>query len=158
VGTTDTIAGEEQLAELFAPLVCGDVDAFLAGCSDRLVFSVWGAAPAPTTVPRSDLPGWFAGLYDLTADTLASEVVLTLSIGLENVVILRHHFSYLGEPRRYDTVNHCVLHRGELVAWFSRPFDAAEYAAAWRERPPGEATRGPSVGGSARAGLSSSSL
>lgn len=155
---TETIAEEGRLAEVFAPLARGDVPTFLSGCSDRLVFSVWGTAPTPTTLSRAELARWYAGLADLTAGTFASEVVLALSLGLENVVILRHRFSYLGERRRYDTVNHCVLHRGEVAAWFSRPLDSGEYAAAWRGRPTGDAARGLAADRSARGSLSRSSL
>jgi len=154
VGAIDTVAGEVGLGEIFEPLARGEIDEFLARCSDRLVFSVWGTAPRPTTLSRADLPGWYGGLRALTADTFSSEVVLNLSLGLENVVMLRHRFSFLGQPRRYDTVNHCVLLRGQLVAWFSRPSAAGEYAAAWRG-PAGDAAHSADAG-SARLSLSTS--
>jgi hypothetical protein len=158
MSATDTIAEEVRLADLFEPLAHGEISEFLARCSDPFVASVWGTAPTPTTLSRAELPGWYEGLRDLTADTLMSEVVLALSLGLENVVILRHRFSYLGERRGYDTVNHCVLHRGEVAAWFSRPLASEEYAAAWRRRPTGDAARGLSADRSARPSLSPSSL
>ena len=143
------VAEETLLAELFEAFAVGDLEGFLSGCSESLLVTVWGTAPNSTVVSRAGLPAWYEGLRAITEGTLRSDVLLTLSVDIENVVILRHTFVLQGERRRYDTIGHCVVREGKLAAWFSRPSDPEEYANAWRNR----AISDPSEGG-LRAGTS----
>jgi hypothetical protein len=149
VASPEVVAGtvvdhEERLSRLFAAWANGDIEGFLSGCSERLFLTVWGTASSGTFVPRTELRAWHEGLQGMTLGTLRSEVLLTLSLGIENVVMLSHSFVLHGEHRRYDTVEHCVFSEGQLAAWFSRPSNSQQYAEAWRDPATGAAA--PSVG------------
>ena len=141
---------EERLAELFGALVDGDIEGFLSGCSQNLLLTVWGSSSSGTFVPRSELRTWYDSLKGLTQGTLRSELVLTLTLGIEKVVMLSHSFVLHGEHRHYETVEHCVFSEGEFVAWFSRPCNALQYTNAWRDRPGGGAAA--SIGRASLAG------
>lgn len=141
---------ERRSAELFETLVGGDVDRFLAGCSESLLLTVWGSATNSTLVSRTQFRAWYDGLRTVTDETLRSEVVFTLSLGIDNVVMLRHRFVLQGRPRQYDTVDHCIFRQGKLAAWFSRPHNVGEYTRAWSDLAPVGADRGRSSSEPAR--------
>lgn len=132
---------EQQLTKLFQALSDGDIDAFLSGCSRSLVLTVWGNDQLSTLVPREAISAWYNGLRGITEGTFRSELLFALSVGVENVVLMRHRFVVHDEPRQYDTINHCLLDRGELAAWFVRPSNSQEYAYAWRRSDRGETTQ-----------------
>lgn len=145
---------EELLRRLFGAWAEGDIEGFLSGCSERLQLTVWGTASSATFVPRTQLGAWRDGLQGMTLGTLRSEVLLTLSFGIENVALLAHSFVLHGEHRRYETVEHCVFSEGKLTAWFSRPTSSREYAEAWRD--PATAAAVPSLGRANLAGATRS--
>ena len=119
------------LGELFEHFARGDLDAFLAGCSDRLILMARGAADEVTMVPRDRLQAWLGAQDALTGGTLRAQVCLALSMSDEHVVILRHSFVRDGERQSYETINRCSFRYGLLRGWSSLPFDMHEYRRAW---------------------------
>ena len=124
-------AEDDRIEELFQALAADRPDDFRHGCSDQLLITLRGTSSTTTTLAVHQLRAWWDGLRSLTGGTLGTEVVLAMTTGPSQLVVLRHTFFLDGTVRQYDTVNSCTFRDGLLVAWFSRPLDRREYAEAW---------------------------
>jgi ketosteroid isomerase-like protein len=125
----------DRLHHLFTLLTRGELDAFLQGCTDDVSLTARGTGTRTTIVRREEIPDWFASMHALTDGTLGSSICLVLSVGHENIVILRHTFERDGVIRSYETVNFCTFRQQQLMAWFSHPLDIGTYAEAWGTTP-----------------------
>ena len=121
----------QRLHDLFAALVEGRNEDFLAGCADDLVLNVRGSAKTATMIPKERIAQWHRSAQLMAGDRMRSSVCFILTSEPARIVVLTHVIDRDGESFRYESVNHCTL-RGDLLAgWFSYPMDATDYAKAW---------------------------
>jgi ketosteroid isomerase-like protein len=123
--------GAERCHRLFDALAAGDLDRFVAGCTEELVLTARGSDPLTTLVARSSIPAWYGSMDELAGSTFRSEVRLVLTGEPSTVVLLGHSLRRDGVEYRYETVNRCLFRGGRLASWFSQPLRADEYVRAW---------------------------
>jgi hypothetical protein len=129
------VAGQVEfpnpLGDLFESYAAGDVDSFLAGCSDDLILLARGAARRAAVVHRDELGFWLATMDALSGGTLQTRMSLALSMGEEHLVVLRHTLERDNILRSYETLNRCTFTDGLLRGWCSQPANEADFWAAW---------------------------
>jgi steroid delta-isomerase-like uncharacterized protein len=135
---------EERLRVLYAAFARGDLQGFLAGCSDDVSFTVPGDTPASGVYTKETFVGWITGVLAMTAGTFEEHVLDVFANDEHGVLQLRHEFDRDGVRRVYLTSHACELRDGLIARWEERPGSLVEFEAAWGTR--GDAAAGPALG------------
>ena len=122
---------EERLRDLYAIFAKGDLDGFLAGCTEDVTFQVPGQTPASGTFTKADFPGWIGTVMTIAEGTFQEHVLDVFANDEHGVLLLHHEFDRAGAHRSYLTA-HAVEFRGNQISrWEERPGSLAEFEAAW---------------------------
>lgn len=126
-----THPNETRLRELYAVFAKGDIEAFLAGCTDDVVFTVPGRTPGSGTVTKGDFLPWIGGVIGATAGTFQEHVLDVCANDDHGVLQLHHEFDRDGVHHEYLTAHAVDLRDGLISRWEERPGSMREFEAAW---------------------------
>src|SRR4051812_16555030 len=122
---------EDRLRRLYAVFASGDLNGFLAGCTDDVTFTVPGNTPGSGTFTRSTFMEWITGVLAQTNGTFREDVLDVFANDEHAILLLHHSFQRDGKQRDYDTAHICTLRDGLIATWEERPGSMSEFEAAW---------------------------
>jgi len=122
---------EAWLRELYAVLGRGDVDGFLAACTDDIVFTVPGNSAVSGTFTRWTFRNMLRPAVERSGGTLRQDILHVIANDDHGVLLVEHRLERDGIPYRYRTA-HLVEFRGTLLcAWTEHPGSLRELEEAW---------------------------
>jgi ketosteroid isomerase-like protein len=125
---------EDRLRELYAAFARGDLQAFLDGCTDDVLFAVPGYATVSGSSTRTEFAGWIQEAIGRTGGTFREDIIEVVANDEHGVLLLVHTFDRNGEHHEYQTA-HLVDFRGSKIArWTEHPGSMREFEAAWGRR------------------------
>lgn len=125
---------EERLRDLYATFAKGDLEGFLAGCTDDVTFHVPGDTPASGTFTKADFAVWIGGVMSTAEGTFQEHVLDVFANDEHGVLQLRHELDRAGSHRVYLTSHAVELDNGRISRWEERPGSLAEFEQAWGRR------------------------
>ncbi len=124
-------AKERWLRELYEVFGRGDLEGFLAGCTDDVMFAVPGYASVSGTYGRDEFIPWISEVIAKTDGTFREDVIEVFANDEHGVLLLSHHFYRDGDHHEYQTA-HLVEFRDDKIArWTEHPGSMREFEAAW---------------------------
>jgi ketosteroid isomerase-like protein len=129
--TAMTHPTEKLLLDLYARLSAGDLEAFLAGCTEDVIFSMPG---------KTEISGtWSKGSYKELLEPIIEQsqgryLVYVLAVAANDehgILMLFQRFLRDGGERQYRTAHHVTLRDGLISACEEMPGSAAEFKKAW---------------------------
>ncbi len=125
---------EDRLRELYAAFAKGNLQGFLDGCTDDVLFAVPGYATVSGTYDRAQFPGWIEDVIGRTGGTFREDIVDVVANDEHGVLLLVHTFERDGERHEYQT-SHLVDFRDSRISrWTEHPGSMREFEAAWGRR------------------------
>ena len=122
---------EDRLRKLYAIFAQGDLDGFLAGCTDDVTFAVPGRTPGSGRFTRATFVEWITGVIGQTAGTFQEHVLDVFANDEHGILLLHHEFDRDGKHREYHTAHVCQFVDGRISAWEERPGSMREFEEAW---------------------------
>jgi steroid delta-isomerase-like uncharacterized protein len=122
---------EDRLRELYAIFAKGDVEGFLAGCTDDVVFTVPGRTPGSGTVTKATFLEWIGGVIGATAGTFQEHVLDVVANDEHGILQLHHEFDRDGAHREYRTAHVVEFRDGKIARWEEQPGSIQEFESAW---------------------------
>ena len=122
---------ETTLRDLYETFARGDLEGFLAGCTDDVTFTVPGRTPASGTFTKETFVTWITGVLGQTGGTFEEHVLDVIANDERGVLFLRHEFDRDGIRRVYRTAHVVGLRDGRIATWEERPGSLAEFEDAW---------------------------
>jgi ketosteroid isomerase-like protein len=110
----------------------GDIEGFLATCTDDVTFSVPGSNAMSGEWNREGFAGEFVQrLMGHTQGTFREEIVELVANDDHGVLLLDHHFERGGKAVDYRTAHVIAFRNGKISAWREWPGDMAKFEEAW---------------------------
>ena len=123
---------EGMIRAAYAAFARGDVDGYLAACTEDFQFHVPGSSGISGTYSgREGIHDLGRKAMSLTGGTFAEDVEDVLANESHAVVLARHRFTAGGVPRDYRTAHVYDLAGGKLSRCYEQPRDPAAFEAAW---------------------------
>ena len=122
---------EEVLRDLYAVFAKGDIEGFLAGCTDDVTFDVPGNAAVSGSFVKSTFMDLLAPVMQLSNGTFQEEVVDVFANDDHGVLLLRHTFDRAGVSRQYLTSHIVTMRDGQISSWREYPGSDREFTEAW---------------------------
>ena len=123
---------ETLLRTAYADFARGDLNAFLAVCTDSITFRVPGRSDIAGTYARGQFgPGLIAKVMELTGGTFRETVVDVVANDGRGVVLARHAFERGGRTHAYNTAHIYRIENGRLASFEEYPDDLYAFDAAW---------------------------
>jgi ketosteroid isomerase-like protein len=129
-----THPNEESLRELYATFARGDLEGFLAGCTDAVTFTVPGDTPGSGRFTKSTFVDWITGVLGQTGGTFREDVLDVFANDDHGILLLHHSFQRDGKPRDYNTAHIVTFRDGLIQTWEERPGSLDEFEDAWGRR------------------------
>jgi ketosteroid isomerase-like protein len=126
-----THPNEIRLRQLYRGLDTGDLDAFLAGCTDDVTFLVPGLTPVSGLYTKASFEAMLAPVINESPAMFLQHLLAVAANDDDAIVLLFHRFSRHGQVRQYRTAHKLVLRDGLVAAWEEHPGCRAEFEAAW---------------------------
>ena len=122
---------ESRLLELYGMLARGDIDGFLAACTDDIVFTVPGTSAVSGTWTKWTFRKMMEAPATVSGGTLRQRITHVIANDDQGILLLDHRLERQGRPHAYRTA-HIVRFRGSQVcAWTEHPGSLAELEEAW---------------------------
>jgi ketosteroid isomerase-like protein len=125
---------EERLRDLYAIFARGDIEGFLAGCTDDVTFTVPGNTPGSGSFTKDEFPDWIGGVIGQTGGSFKEDVLDVFANDDHGLLLLRHEFDRDGVHREYRTAHICELSDGLIAKWTEHPGSMREFEEAWGTR------------------------
>lgn len=127
-----THRNEQLLRDAYAVFAKGDVEGFLATCTDDITFSVPGNNVMTGEWDRAGFAGEFIQrLVTYTQGAFREDVVDVVANDDHGVLLLEHTVPHEGKTVEYRT-NHVVTFRdGKIASWHEWPGDIDKFNEAW---------------------------
>jgi ketosteroid isomerase-like protein len=125
---------EERLRDLYATFARGDLEGFLAGCTDDVTFTVPGDTPGSGSFDRASFPDWIVGVLGQTGGTFKEDVLDVFANDDHALMLLHHEFDRDGAHREYRTAHILELRDGLISTWTEHPGSLREFEDAWGRR------------------------
>jgi ketosteroid isomerase-like protein len=122
---------EERLRDLYTTFAEGDLDGFLAGCTDDVTFTVPGNTPGSGTFNRDEFGDWIVGVLGQTTGTFEEQVLDVFANDDHALMLLHHEFDRDGVHREYGTSHILELRDGLIATWTEHPGSLREFEEAW---------------------------
>jgi ketosteroid isomerase-like protein len=122
---------EDNLRELYGLFAKGDIEGFLAGCTDDVTFSVPGESAVSGRFTKATFMQLLAPVMERSGGTFQEDVLDVFANDEHGVLLLLHRFDRDGEPRRYNTAHVVELTGGRICRWEERPGSQSEFEEAW---------------------------
>ena len=124
-------ANEEVLRDLYAIFAKGDMQGFLAGCTDDVSFSVPGTAAVSGEYTKGTFLDLIAPVMELSGGSFNEEVIDVFANDDHGVLLLRHSFTRADEPRDYLTAHIVTMRDDKIATWREYPGSLKEFEEAW---------------------------
>ena len=125
---------ESMLQELYARFGQGDMPGFLAGCADRVTFSVPGEAAVSGEFTKATFMDLIGRVMERSGGTFREDVLGVFANDQHGVLLLHHQFERDGKCRAYRTARIVEFVDGKIAAWREHPGSEPEFADAWGPR------------------------
>ena len=122
---------EAVLRDLYAKFGAGEIEAFLAGCTDDITFTVPGEAAVSGKYEKATFGDLLAPVMERSGGTFREDVEHVVANDDRGVLLLVHSFTRDGAPRTYRTAHLVDFRDGKLSRWEESPGSMAEFEAAW---------------------------
>jgi ketosteroid isomerase-like protein len=122
---------EDQLRHLYGLFAKGDIDGFLAGCTDDVTFMVPGEAAVSGRFTKATFMQLLAPVMERSGGTFQEDVLDVFANDDHGVLLLLHRFERDGEARRYNTAHVVEFSGGRISRWEERPGSRSEFEQAW---------------------------
>jgi ketosteroid isomerase-like protein len=125
---------ENQLRRLYGVFAQGDVEGFLDGCTDDVVFAVPGYATVSGSHTRAEFPSWIQEVIGRTGGTFREDIVEVFANDEHGVLLLVHTFERDGQSYEYQTAHIVEFRDSKIARWTEHPGSMREFEAAWGRR------------------------
>ncbi|HEY7294329.1 MAG TPA: nuclear transport factor 2 family protein [Dehalococcoidia bacterium] len=123
---------EAMLRKAYADFGKGDVEAYLAVCTDDFTFNVPGKAVVSGTFKgREQFLGMLGKVMEAAGGAFEETVHDVLANEEHGVVLAVHRFTRAGKPREYRTAHVYHIVDGKLAECWEQPQDQAAFEEAW---------------------------
>jgi ketosteroid isomerase-like protein len=119
------------LRDLYSIFAKGDLEGFLAGCTDDVTFTVPGTAAVSGEYTKASFPELIAPVMELSGGSFQEDVVDVFANDDRGVLLLRHSFTRAGQPREYLTAHIVTMRDGRIATWREYPGSPKEFEEAW---------------------------
>ena len=126
-----TNANEATLRDLYAKFARGDIDGFLAGCTDQVTFTVPGKTSVSGEFTKPTFMDMIAPVMERSGGTFQEHVLDVFANDDHGVLLLHHEFTRDGQPREYRTAHIVEFDRGAISKWTEHPGSLSEFEQAW---------------------------
>lgn len=124
-------SNELKLRELYVKFAQGDIDGFLAGCTEDVTFKVPGGAAVSGSFTKATFMAMLAPVMERSGGTFREDVLDVFANDEHGVLLLRHRFERDGQPREYRTAHIVELAGGAIASWIEHPGSMSEFEEAW---------------------------
>jgi len=122
---------EDRLRDLYATFANGDLDGFLAGCTDDVTFTVPGSTPGSGVFTKPTFVEWITTVIGATGGTFQEHVLDVFANDEHGLLLLHHEFDREGQHREYRTAHIVELRDGAISRWEEHPGSLREFEDAW---------------------------
>jgi ketosteroid isomerase-like protein len=122
---------EDTLRDVYAKFGRGDVEGFLAGCTDDVTFSVPGNAPVSGEFTKPSFSDLIRPVMERSAGTFREEILHVFANDEHGVLLLLHSFERDGQQRQYRTAHIVEFDHGAIAGWAEHPGSMSEFEEAW---------------------------
>jgi len=122
---------ETQLRSLYGLFAQGDIEGFLAGCTDDVTFTVPGNAAVSGEFTKATFMDLLAPVMERSGGTFEEHVLDVFANDEHGVLLLLHRFTRDGTPRQYRTAHIVELRDGLIAKWNEHPGSVREFEEAW---------------------------
>jgi ketosteroid isomerase-like protein len=123
---------EQMLREAYADFARGDLAAYLAKCTDDILFRVPGRSPFAGTYTKNEfVTPWITGVLAVTGGTFRETVLDVFANDTRGVVLAHHAFERDGRSFAYHTAHLYRIDGGKLAAFEEYPDDLYAFDEAW---------------------------
>jgi ketosteroid isomerase-like protein len=123
---------EQTLRDAYADFARGDLAAYLARCTDDIVFRVPGRNPLAGTYTKEQfITPWITGVMAACGGTFRETVLDVFANDTRGVVLAHHAFERGGRTYEYDTAHLYRIENGKLAAFEEYPDDLYRFDEAW---------------------------
>jgi ketosteroid isomerase-like protein len=122
---------EDRLRDLYAKFAQGDVEGFLAGCTDDATFTVPGNATVSGAFTKPTFGRLVAPVMEVSQGTFREDVLDVFANDEHGVLLLLHRFDRDGQPWEYRTAHVVEFRDGLIASWREHPGSPREFEEAW---------------------------
>ena len=122
---------ETRLRELYDRFARGDLDGFLGGCTEDVLFAVPGYATVSGTFTRDEFIPWIEATIARTGGSFGEDVLDVVANDEHGVVLLVHHFDRAGQHYEYQTAHRVEFRDEQIARWTEHPGSMREFEEAW---------------------------
>ena len=127
-----THKNEQMLRDAYAVFGKGDVEGFLATCTDDVTFSVPGNNVMTGEYDKAGFAGDFMNRFIAHTQGAFREDIIDLVANDDHGVLLLEHFvTHDGKTADYRTNHVVTLRDGKIASWREWPGDLAKFDQAW---------------------------
>jgi ketosteroid isomerase-like protein len=120
------------LEQLYADFLKGDIEAFLAACSEKMTFQVPGKSRLAGKYDRATFKSGFAQkLSELSGNTHKLEVHDILASDVHAVALTSSSLMKDGTKIEYRSAHVWRFENGKPVAWYAYPRDLYQFDSCW---------------------------
>ena len=120
------------LRDAYAAFARGDLEGYLAHCTDDITFTVPGENKVSGVYSRAEFgPGLIAKVMSATAGTFVETVLDVFTSARGGVVYAHHAFDANGEKREYRTMHLYEIRDGKLASFREVPVEMDVFQSAW---------------------------
>jgi ketosteroid isomerase-like protein len=131
---TVTHPNEEMLKKMYACLNAGDLEGFLAGCTDDATFVIPGNTSVSGTFTRSTFIDLLTPVVDQSRGWFLEQVLAVAANDEHGIVQVFQRFKRDGQLRHYRTSHIITFRDGRIATWEEHPGSMAEFEAAWENQ------------------------
>ena len=122
---------EDTLRDLYAKFGRGDIEGFLAGCTDGVTFTVPGQAAVSGEFSKPTFGALLAPVIERSGGTFREDVLDVFANDEHGVLLLLHSFDRDSQPRQYRTAHIIGFDDGAIATWQEHPGSMSEFEDAW---------------------------
>lgn len=123
---------DETLRAAYAAFARGDLNGYLAYCTDDITFTVPGRNRLAKTYSREEFgPGLIAGVMNMTGGSFRETVLDVFTSDRGGIVHAEHELSRDGRPFTYRTLHLYEIRDGKLASFREVPEDQHLFDEAW---------------------------
>jgi ketosteroid isomerase-like protein len=122
---------EARLRELYATFARGDLQGFLDGCTDDVMFTVPGRLPFSGVYNKGGFIPFILQVLERSEHTFQEQVLDVFANDEHGALLLEHEFDRAGQHRIYETIHICELQGGQIASWTEHPGSMREFEEAW---------------------------
>lgn len=124
-------ANEAALREAYAIFAKGDMDGFLACCTDDVTFTVPGNNRGTGTYTKNTFMNLIGMVMEVSQGTFQEDVLDVFANDERGVLLLNHSFERDTGHAEYRTAHKVELRDGKIARWEEWPGEMERFDAAW---------------------------